>query len=201
MTDATVSLTTPDGVTTPPVPLDQLTAAAAVVTEPLTAEVAAFVIREGKCTTSYVQRAFSIGYARALRIVERLESLNVISPADGRGARTVLATEVPDTLKAAAAAQKKAKQPMAETQADRDTKDKAFRVTASELRQFIERFERLAQEKQEISDQQKAVMAEAKARGYDTKAMRKLIAERKRDPGDVADEQAVLELYREALGM
>jgi len=93
------------------------------------------------------------------------------------------------------------KTPMKETDADRDVRDKAYRVTASELRQFIERFEKLAEEKAEIGDQQKLVMAEAKARGYDTKAIRKIIAERKRDKDDLAEEQAVMELYREALGM
>ena len=77
----------------------------------------------------------------------------------------------------------------------------SYRVTADELRQFIERFERLEAEKKDISDQQKEVMAEAKARGYDTRVMRKLIAIRKRDREDVAEEEAVLELYKEALGM
>ncbi|MEE4120457.1 MAG: DUF2312 domain-containing protein, partial [Paracoccaceae bacterium] len=52
----------------------------------------------------------------------------------------------------------------------------SYRVTADELRQFIERFERLEAEKKDIADQQKEVMAEAKARGYDTKVMRKVIA-------------------------
>jgi uncharacterized protein (UPF0335 family) len=75
------------------------------------------------------------------------------------------------------------------------------RVAASELRQFIERFERLESEKKDIADQQKEVMAEAKARGYDTKVMRKVIALRKREPDDIAEEEAVLEMYKEALGM
>lgn len=44
--------------------------------------------------------------------------------------------------------------------------DATYRVTADELRQFIERFERLEAEKKDIADQQKEVMAEAKARGY-----------------------------------
>lgn len=44
--------------------------------------------------------------------------------------------------------------------------DSSYRVTADELRQFIERFERLEQEKKDIAEQQKEVMAEAKARGY-----------------------------------
>jgi len=77
----------------------------------------------------------------------------------------------------------------------------AYRVTAGELRQFIERWERLEAEKKDIADQQKEVMAEAKGRGYDTKAMRKLIAERKRDANDIAEENAILDMYREALGM
>ena len=77
----------------------------------------------------------------------------------------------------------------------------SYRVTAEELRQFIERFERLEAEKKDIADQQKEVMAEAKARGYDTKVMRKVIALRKREPDDIAEEEAVLEMYKQALGM
>ncbi|MCJ8333956.1 MAG: DUF2312 domain-containing protein [Epibacterium sp.] len=76
-----------------------------------------------------------------------------------------------------------------------------YRVTAGELRQFIEQFERLDEEKKNLAEQQKEVMAEAKARGYDTKVMRKVIALRKRDANDIAEEEAVLEMYKEALGM
>ncbi|MDE9450471.1 DUF2312 domain-containing protein [Aliiroseovarius sp. Z3] len=79
--------------------------------------------------------------------------------------------------------------------------DNSYRVTANELRQFVERIERLDMEKKDLADQQKEVMAEAKARGYDTKVMRKLIALRKRDKDDIAEEEAVLEMYKEALGM
>ncbi len=77
----------------------------------------------------------------------------------------------------------------------------AYRVTAEELRQFVERFERLEAEKKDIADQQKEVMAEAKGRGYDTRVLRKVIALRRRDKDDIAEEEAVLDLYREALGM
>ena len=83
---------------------------------------------------------------------------------------------------------------------DTDT-DTSYRVTADELRQFIERFERLEMEKKDIADQQKEVMAEAKGRGYDTRVMRKLVTMRKRDHADLAEEEAVLELYKQALGM
>ena len=74
-------------------------------------------------------------------------------------------------------------------------------VAAQELRQFIERFERLESEKKDIADAQKEVMAEAKGRGYDTKVMRKVIAIRKRDANDLAEEEAVLDMYKAALGM
>ena len=90
---------------------------------------------------------------------------------------------------------------MKNTPADDEVADHAFRVTANELRQFVERFERLEAEKKDIGDQQKEVMAEAKGRGYCTKTIRKLIAERKQDPDSRAEAQAVLDMYREALGM
>ena len=77
----------------------------------------------------------------------------------------------------------------------------AYRVTADELRQFIERFENLEIEKRDIADQQKEVMAEAKGRGYDTKILRKLVVLRKRDLQDIAEEEAVLDMYKSALGM
>lgn len=77
----------------------------------------------------------------------------------------------------------------------------SYDVTADELRQFVERYEHLDAEKKDIADQQKEVMAEAKGRGYDTKVMRKVIALRKRDQNDIAEEEAVLEMYKEALGM
>ena len=76
-----------------------------------------------------------------------------------------------------------------------------LRVTAGELRQFVERYERLEGEKHDLADQMKEVMAEARARGYDVKVLRKLIALRKRDSSEVSEEEAILELYKQALGM
>ncbi len=77
----------------------------------------------------------------------------------------------------------------------------SFRIARDELRSFVERYERLEAEKKDIADQQKEVMAEAKARGYDTKVLRKLIAMRKKDPQELSEEEAILQVYREALGM
>ena len=77
----------------------------------------------------------------------------------------------------------------------------AYSVTADELRQFIERAEQLAAEKRDLSEQEKELFAEAKGRGYDTKVMRKVIALRKRKPDEIAEEEAIIDMYRSALGM
>ena len=82
-----------------------------------------------------------------------------------------------------------------------DTVPDSYRVAGEELRQFVERFERLEIEKKDISDQQKEVMAEAKSRGYDTRIMRKIVSLRKRDLEDVAEEEAILSMYKTAQGM
>jgi uncharacterized protein (UPF0335 family) len=90
---------------------------------------------------------------------------------------------------------------MKETDADRAVRDRAYSVAGEELRQFVERFEQLEAEKKDVAEQQKELMQEAKGRGYDTKVLRKVVALRKRKPDDVAEEEAVLEMYRAALGM
>jgi uncharacterized protein (UPF0335 family) len=77
----------------------------------------------------------------------------------------------------------------------------SYALTADELRQFIERAEQLAAEKKDIAEQEKELFAEAKGRGYDTKAMKKIIAIRKRKPDEVAEEMAILQKYGSALGM
>ena len=79
--------------------------------------------------------------------------------------------------------------------------ENAYSVTADELRQFIERFEQLESEKKDVAEQQKELMAEAKGRGYDTKVMKKIVALRKRKPDDIAEEEAIMEMYKSALGM
>ena len=82
-----------------------------------------------------------------------------------------------------------------------DTVPDSYRIAGEELRKFVERFERLEIEKKDISDQQKEVMVEAKSRGYDTRIMRKIVSLRKRDLEDIAEEEAILSMYKTALGM
>lgn len=74
-------------------------------------------------------------------------------------------------------------------------------LPGEEIRQFIERFESLEAQKKDLMEEMKEVMAEAKGRGYDTRILKKIIAIRKRDKDDIAEEEAILELYKQALGM
>ena len=76
-----------------------------------------------------------------------------------------------------------------------------YTVTAEELRQFIERVEHFNSEISDLTESRKEVFTEAKGRGYDAKIMRKLIATRKRRADDVAEEQALMHVYLDALGM
>lgn len=74
-------------------------------------------------------------------------------------------------------------------------------MVADEIRQFIERYERLEAEKRDLAEAQKEVMAEAKGRGFDTKALKRVIQLRKMKPDERAEFDAVVEMYTAALGM
>jgi uncharacterized protein (UPF0335 family) len=74
-------------------------------------------------------------------------------------------------------------------------------VSAGQLRAFIERIERLEEEKQTIADDIKEIYAEMKGSGFDTKAVRTIIRLRKKDQAERQEEEAMLDLYKAALGM
>ncbi len=76
-----------------------------------------------------------------------------------------------------------------------------YRVTREEIKSFVEQIEQLNLEKNEITEKQKEVYAEAKARGYDIKILRKIVSMRRRDPQDLSEEEAILSIYREALDL
>jgi uncharacterized protein (UPF0335 family) len=76
-----------------------------------------------------------------------------------------------------------------------------YRVTAEELRGFIERIERLEAEKAVLADGVKEVKAEAKARGYDVKALAAVIQRRKQERKDVKEQDALIDLYEDTLGI
>jgi uncharacterized protein (UPF0335 family) len=74
-------------------------------------------------------------------------------------------------------------------------------VAADQLKSLIERIERLEEEKAGLAGDIREVYAEAKANGFDTKALRKIVAIRKKDHAERQEEEAILELYMQALGM
>ena len=74
-------------------------------------------------------------------------------------------------------------------------------IAADQLKAVIERIERLEDEKKALADDIKEVYAEAKGTGFDTKIMRKIISLRKKDHAERQEEEAIMELYLQALGM
>ena len=74
-------------------------------------------------------------------------------------------------------------------------------IAAGQLRAFIERVERLEDEKSTITDDIKDVYAEMKGQGYDTKAIRTIVRLRKKDAAERQEQEAMLDLYMSALGM
>ena len=76
-----------------------------------------------------------------------------------------------------------------------------YKIAAEQLRSYIERYERLEAEKQDIADQQKDVLAEAKGCGYDIAILREIIKLRKMDPNERAEKEAILQIYLDALGL
>jgi len=74
-------------------------------------------------------------------------------------------------------------------------------VTAERLRQYVEKYERLQEEVDGLKDDQKDVLADAKAQGFDKKTIRQVIKLRKQDREKRREEQELLETYKAALGM
>lgn len=82
-----------------------------------------------------------------------------------------------------------------------DITSEAQTIAVGQLRAFIERIERLDEEKKTISEDRKEVLAEAKGSGFDTKIINKIIALRKKEDHEREEEENMLNLYMEALGM
>ncbi len=74
-------------------------------------------------------------------------------------------------------------------------------IAADQLKQYIDRIERLESDKADISDDIKQVFDEAKANGFDTKIMKQVLKIKKMDKDSLAEQETVLELYRSALGL
>ena len=84
---------------------------------------------------------------------------------------------------------------------DESAESKAHRFAKDHLKAFVERIERLEEEKKAISDDVRDVYAEAKGNGYDVKALRAVVRLRKQDKDERVEYEALLETYMHALGM
>lgn len=82
-----------------------------------------------------------------------------------------------------------------------DNSDKKTSFAQGQLKSLVERIERLEQDKADVATDIKEIYMEAKSNGFDTKILRKLIRERKKDRHEAEEEQAIFELYCNALGM
>ena len=85
--------------------------------------------------------------------------------------------------------------------ADDITAESSQGVARDQLRTIVERIERLEEEKKAIADDIRDVYAEAKGNGFDVKALRAIVRIRKMDVEKAAEEEAMLDLYKSALGM
>ena len=74
-------------------------------------------------------------------------------------------------------------------------------IAADQLKSFIERIERLEEERKALGDDIKDIFSEAKSAGFDVKVIRQVIRLRKQEPADVEEQETLLDLYRRALGM
>ena len=192
--------------------------------DPLFSKAVMMVWKENNASTSFLQRSLGVGYNEASRLIERMQELSIVTAPDKMGIRKVrspedlrhaiqfrdlltdavgqdLATTVLKAILAEAMILPTPKASKRPAQTGHNSAPDSYSVTADELRQFIERFEQLESEKKDVATQQKELLAEAKGRGYDTKILRMIIALRRRKADDLAEEQAILELYKTALGM
>jgi len=88
------------------------------------------------------------------------------------------------------------------SQVDNNQDDAAGKAIAvDQLRSFIERIERLEEEKKTISDDIKEVYTELKGNGFDAKAVKEIIRLRKKEDVERQEEEGVIQLYKDALGM
>lgn len=144
----------------------------------------------GSASVSFLQRKLVIGYNKASGLIEELEDAGLISRADHAGKRDLLFSRQPD-----------ASEQFSEIAFGDKNKVAGLTEAAREkLRQTVARIERLEEEKAEVANQIKEVYGEAKALGYDTKALRSLIRIRKTDRAEREEQEAILGVYLLALG-
>lgn len=166
----------------------------------------ALVLQHQKASISWLQRQMGVGYNVAARHIELMEAEGVVSAPDHLGRRTVLRQA--DGKLQKLAEDLYAKGARIRTDANGDAQmtipvdlPEAHRAADERYRLLVERIQRLEEEKKGIGDDIKDVYNELKATGYDAKVTRQIIRLLKMRPDDRRDMEAVLETYKNALGI
>jgi uncharacterized protein (UPF0335 family) len=184
------------------------------------ARAAALVVSFGNGSVAWLQRHLQVGYNTAAKHMERMQTLGLVGPPNYAGKREVLDNAATRAVKAAIAlgaaggeaaveaaeiyAEPVIKAAVEAGAAQADTAARADALTAEtqgRLKSFIERIERLEEDKAVVANDLKEVFAEAKGEGFDTKIMRKIVRLRKQDVAARDEEEALLGLYMSAIGM
>lgn len=169
------------------------------------------VARENKASVSFIQRHLQIGYNRASILMEKLEAEGSVSAADDTGKRTVseklakaygITQRIDEIAKATGTTPEKVFS-TAQAKIGHNSGDpqEVGGVSGARLKAFLDRVERLEQEKAGIAEDIKEIYAEAKGTGYDIKTMRKLVRLRKMNTDKRREEEEILELYKAAVGL
>jgi len=154
------------------------------------------VLKSGRASVSYLQRELTLGYNKAYDLIERMEKSGLVSAPNHAGKREVLQQSedgdeptLPGTGHNSHAPDRAPELAGALGQPGRER-----------LRQTVAKIERLEEEKKEVAEAIKEVYAEAKALGFDTKALRAVIRLRKIDKADREEQELMLDTYLLALG-
>ncbi len=176
-------------------------------------QAARYIAASTKPSTSALQRHLGIGYNRAARLMEMLEAEGSVTAPDDKGQREVsdklkkaygITQKIDEIAKATGTTPEKvfstAKNMIGHNSGDDGTQEIGG-VAGKRLKAFLDRIERLEEEKSGIAADIKDLYAEAKGAGFDTKTMRKLFRLQKMNTDKRREEEELLELYKAAVGM
>lgn len=177
-------------------------------------QAARFIVASKKPSTSALQRHLGIGYNRAAAIMELLEKEGSVSAPDSGGVRKIteklaraygITQRIDEIAKATGTTPNQvfeaAKAQIGHNSGHEPPAQDVGGVSGQRLKAFLDRVERLEEEKAGIAEDVKDIFAEAKAVGFDTKIMRKVLRLRKMDKEKRVEEEELLELYKSAIGM